>query len=59
MKEELTECCGAYDSESGCCPFPLNKQLELAESMKRNTTTPIGVETAEWEITHCVWCVCR
>lgn len=21
VNQELTECCGAYDGESGCCPF--------------------------------------
>lgn len=21
-KKELKECCGAYCSEAGCCPFP-------------------------------------
>ena len=26
-KPELSECCGAYDSDSGCCPF-IDKEEE-------------------------------
>lgn len=35
---ELKECCGAYCSDAGCCPFPKRKKNN---SGKRNPLEPI------------------
>ena len=32
-EKELKECCGAYSSEAGCCPFPLSEEKE--EELKK------------------------
>ena len=46
-KPELSECCGAYDSDSGCCPF-IDKEEE--NGYKLSNPRPNGAYAVEFNI---------